>query len=299
MKYYDVIIVGAGSAGLTAGLYAARSGLGVAVMERSVAGGQLNSAGSIDNYTGFGSIEGWELSGKMNEHAIQSGAEVLFEDVKSIVLGDKLYTVTTDAGEYECMFIVLAMGAAAKKLGIKGEDELVGQGISYCASCDGAFFKGKTVAVAGNGARAEHEAEYMAALAEKVYFVTEGEVSEGFGGENIEVIRGSVTAASGLPLKSIEITDSAGKVSGKDVAGLFVAVGYRPMTALVRGLVDLDEKGHIITDEEMVTSAGVRVLAAGDVRKKAFRQVATAVSDGAMAVFTINKNKKAVEKQVQ
>lgn len=291
-KKYDVIVIGAGPAGLTAGIYASRAGASVLIMEKGAPGGQTNYSAELENYPGTDGISGSELASRMREQAVKYGAEILNDEVTGVDCRAKRVS-TAYSGEIEGKSLILATGTRNRRLGLENEDAYVGAGISYCAVCDGNFFRGRRVAVAGGGNTAFKDALYLSKICERVYLVHRREgfradriyVDRARAADNIEfVLNRTVTGLSGEGrLSGIEVTDKRdGKTARIDVSGLFVALGTLPETDVVRGQIDLDESGYIITDERMRTSAE-GVFAAGDVRKKTLRQIITAASDGAVA----------------
>ncbi len=284
---YDTIIVGGGPAGLTAAIYSARSGKKTLLLEGGAFGGQMTLTEKIENYPAFpAGIAGPELGRLMREQAEAMGAEVRREKAKEISLKDK--TVATRKGSYAAQRLVLAMGAYPRPLGVKGEKELVGAGVSYCAVCDGGFFRDKTVAVIGGGDTAVHDCEYLSRLCKKVYLLHRRSVLRG---GDAALARISLPNVEFMPnSEAAEFTSESGRLNGillKDgrslaVDGVFVAVGALPRTELVEGQISLDE-GYIVTDERMRTEIE-GVFAVGDIRKKPLRQVVTAAADGAVAV---------------
>lgn len=282
MEKYDIVIIGAGLAGLTAGIYAARAGKRVAVVEKNVAGGQILSVEKVENYPAVPNASGWEIADKAREQAEALGAEIIYDEIKSVSLsGDIKRLELVGSGEIECAAVVLAMGAGPKPLGIAREAELSGGGVSYCATCDGAFFKGKDVMVAGAGKTAVEDVEYLSPLANKVYIVGANKLPN-FSQPNVERIeKARITSLNGTPLSSVVVAIDNGERE-IPVSGLFVAMGSAPDTRILNGAVKLDEKGYIITDETMATSVQ-GVFAAGDIRHKELRQLVTAASDGAIA----------------
>ncbi len=281
MEKYDIVIIGAGVAGLTAGLYASRAGKRVAVIEKNVAGGQILSVEKVVNYPGVPNTTGWEISDKVREQAESFGAEIVYDTVTSASLAGEKKILTLSGGEIEADAVILAMGAGPKPLGIERESELAGGGVSYCATCDGAFFKGKDVMVAGAGKTAVEDVNYLSPIASKVYVVGEHNLPK-FSQGNVERIeKAKITALSGMPLSSVKVAVGGGE-RDIPVSALFVALGTVPDTAWLKGAVELDGKGYIITDENMATSLK-GVFAAGDIRKKELRQLVTAAADGAIA----------------
>ena len=290
MADYDVIVIGGGPAGLTAGLYCGRAGLKTLLLEGGAYGGQMTLTGEIENYPAFpGGVQGQELGELMRAQAEGCGAELRREKAKSIDLANK--TVATRKGEYSAENIILAMGASPRPLGAKGENEYRGAGVSYCAVCDGSFFKGRAVAVIGGGDTAVHDCEYLSRICEKVYLI-----------HRRDRLRGGDAALERVNKPNVEllwntnVTEFVGEngvLTGLvlsdghtlPVAAAFVAVGTVPNTALAEGQLKLEE-GYIPTNEKMETEIP-GVYAVGDIRKKPLRQVVTAASDGAVAASAI------------
>lgn len=300
---YDLIILGAGPAGLGAAVYAARAGLHTLWLEKEfVPGGQIKDSTEVDNYPGLPGIGGMELGEALAEHAKKLGMVPVRENVLSIedidnknAAGKKL--VHTKKHTYETRALILACGCARRKLEIPGEEELTGMGVSYCASCDGAFYKDMTTAVIGGGNTAAEDALFLARICKKVYVVhrrnslrAEKTLQDQlFSCENVEVLWENVPLeiigqdeVEGLRIKNT----ASGEEQTLDVQGVFVAVGLKPNTKPAEGLGILDEYGYVEAGEEGVTKLP-GIFAAGDIRTKALRQVITAVSDGANAVYSV------------
>lgn len=288
---YDIIIVGAGPAGMTAAVYARRAGKSVLVLEAMGYGGQIIRAAEIRNYPTEKNISGVEFASKLYEQAEALGAEFRFEKV--IDLEDKGIEklVTTADGSYTAGAVIIATGSDSRKLGLSDEDRLVGRGVSYCATCDGSFFRGRTVAVAGGGNTAVEDALYLSQIAEKVYLIyrTENLTESGAEdklGEHANIVlmpESSITALiSDKKLTGITVRHSDGSEETVEVSGLFVAVGRVPENQNFAKLIDLNEKGYAIAGEDCRTkTAGIFV--AGDNRTKGLRQLVTAAADGAVA----------------
>jgi thioredoxin reductase (NADPH) len=280
---YDLLIIGGGAAGMTAGLYAARAGLRTLIIEKGFAGGQASTTNWIDNYPGFpDGIGGPELMMKFQEQAEKAGCEFAWEDISGVELTGKIKR----ANGYEGRAAIIATGAERRKLGVPGEDMNVGRGVSYCATCDGAFYKDKTVAVIGGGNTAVEDALYLARFAKKVYLIHRRDELRARGGA-VERARRAAEfmlnrraarfdrAEDGIDI----IFDDGGKLN---VDGTFIAVGTRPITDAFKGQVELDAAGYIAAGEDCRTSLP-GVFCAGDCRAKPLRQVVTAASDGAAA----------------
>lgn len=298
---YDLAIIGSGPAGLTSAIYAQRALLKTIVIEKNpMSGGQILNTYEVDNYPGLPMINGFDLGIKMREHADKLGTEFLTASVKKVEKTENGFTVLFDGKEpIEAKTVIIATGAEHVTLGVSGEEELKGMGVSYCATCDGAFFRGKTVAVVGGGDVALEDAIFLARGCEKVYVIHRRDEFRGakilqqqlLSLPNVEVIWDSVVekiegegVVNNIKVRNVKTEEQ----SELPVQGVFVAVGNRPDTDMVKDIVDRDEKGYIIGDETGTTStAGLFV--AGDVRTKALRQVVTAASDGANAVCSIEK----------
>ncbi len=302
---YDIIIVGAGTAGLSAGIYAVRAGKTALILEASAYGGQIINTPDIENYPGIAHISGFEFATGLYNQAKDLGAEIKFENVLSIEekaapgsddFKGSIKLITTSSNVYEAKAVILATGAKNRHLNIENEDELVGKGISYCAICDGMFFRNQAVAVNGGGNTAMEDAKFLSNYCSKVYLIhrrdafraDEKEVERLRQKQNVEfVLNSTVTKLNSdeTGLKSIEITDTfTGYVRTLEVSGLFVAIGQAPDNQSFSNLVSLDEKGYIKADESCITDTS-GIFTAGDCRTKAVRQLATAASDGAVAAL--------------
>ena len=304
---YDVVIVGAGPAGMCAALYTGRSMLKTAVLERGVPGGELLNTEKLDDWIGEKSILGWELARKFEEHSRQFGANYVTANVHSVKrLGDGTFETTTDTGElYHSPAVIVTAGGTPVKLGIPGEQEYAGKGVSYCAICDGAFFKRHTIAVVGGGDAAVEEADFLTRYADKVYLIHRrdsfraSKILQGrlLANPKVEVIWNSVAEEvlgdenglmNGLRIRDV-VTDTRRTL---DATGCFVFVGFRPNTGIIDEHFEHDEMGYIVTDTMMQTS--IRGLfAAGDLRSQLTRQVTTAVGDGTTAAIAVEKYLKA------
>lgn len=299
MDKKDLVIIGGGPAGLSAGIYAARAALNTLLLERGVPGGMVVSTQHIENYPGFPGIGGPELMMQMEKQARGFGLEIMSANVERLDPSPEDITVMTDKGPIKAGAVIIATGAQPQLLKVKGEAEYTGRGVSYCATCDGAFFRGKKVAVVGGGDAAVEEAIFLTKFAEKVYIIhRRGELratriiqQRAFMNPKIEFVWHSV-------VDEISGTDTVDTALVRDVRnntrsplaadGVFIYVGYQPNSSLVKDIVKLDEKGYILTDDNMLTSQP-GIYAAGDVRQKLLRQVVTAVADGAIAAVAAEK----------
>ena len=297
---YDIIIIGSGPAGLSAAIYAQRACLDTIVIEKNgISGGQVLNTWEVDNYPGFPGVTGFELSRQFREHANKLGARVVQDEVVQVELSGNVKKVVCEEETYEARCVILASGAHHRTLEVPGEEELRGAGVSYCATCDGAFFRGRTVAVVGGGDAALEDAIFLARMCEKVYIVHRRDKLRGAKRlqerlqalENIEFVWNSETAAiegngqvEALWLRQTQ----TGEERRLDVDGVFIAVGIAPESELYAGQLELDEQGYIRADESGQTSVP-GVFAAGDVRTKALRQILTAASDGANCVTSAER----------
>ena len=295
----DIVIIGAGPAGLSAALYGARAGMDLVVIDSNyMAGGQVLTTYEVDNYLGLPGINGFDMGMKFQEHVVKLGVEILSYTVDSIehVTEDagSYYVVHTDQGDFESKTVLLATGAVNRKLEIPGEEEFLGRGVGYCATCDGAFYRGKVTAVVGGSYQAVEDAIYLAGLCEKVYLIHRrdklraGAVLEAqlMKLPNVEVVWDSIPLeiAGGRAVEKILLKNVKSEEAQElKVDGVFVAIGTQPSTALAKELVDLDEQGYVIAGENGETSL-MGFYAAGDIRTKQLRQIVTAVADGANAV---------------
>lgn len=289
---YDIIIVGAGPSGLTAAIYARRADKKVLVLEAKSYGGQIINTLDIENYPVEAHISGFEFATRIYNQAKDLGAEVLFEKVIEIKDNGIEKEVVTTKNTYKCKAVILATGSENRKLGIAMEDELVGKGISYCATCDGAFYKNKIVAVIGGGNTALEDALYLSDIASKVYLIHRRSEFRGEKAsvrllekrDNVEFIFNSnvTKLISEDRLKAIEVSDSDGNVKNLEVSGLFVAVGRIPENQNFAKLIALDKAGYVIAGENCHTSVD-GIFTSGDNRVKEVRQLVTATGDGAVA----------------
>lgn len=297
---YDVIIIGSGPAGLTAAIYGQRARLSVLVMEKQpMSGGQILNTYDVDNYPGLPGIGGFELGMKLREHADKLGAEFVTADVTAVELSGEVKKVLTEQQTYEARTVILATGAGYRALGVPGEKELRGMGVSYCATCDGAFFRGKDTAVVGGGDVALEDALFLARGCRRVYLIHRRDEFRGAkvlqekvaATPNIEVIWDSevVSIQGNEKVEAVTIYNKEKQEQSVcAVSGVFIAVGILPNTEMFQGQVALDEGGYIKAGEDCVT-ATAGVFAAGDVRTKQLRQVITAAADGANAITSVER----------
>lgn len=287
---YDVLIIGGGPAGITAGIYAKRAGRNVAIIEKFVPGGQLNMIGEIENYTGTGKIDGPILANQMYKHARQLEVPFIMDEVKEVDLAGKEKILKGRKEEYKARSVILAQGCFTRELGIKGEQEFKGRGVSYCAVCDGNFFKGKDVAVVGSGDSAFSDALYLSSLCKQIYLLTKGELklynyaeNELDDKQNVKVLKGAISSRieGDENVKNLVYIqdEKEGKIA---VEGVFVAIGKRPDTQMFDGQLERNAQGYIKADEKMKTSVD-GVFVCGDLREGNIKQIATAVGDGAIA----------------
>lgn len=291
--YHDLIILGGGPAGLTAGIYAKRAGVDVAIIEKGLVGGVVNSSCEVSNYTGFKSVSGMELAQKMQEHAQSFDITFYNDEAKKVYLDGDKKVVECFGKEFECKALIIAIGADVRKLYIEGEKALLGKGVSYCATCDGNFYKDKVVAVIGGGNTALEDSLYLAHLAQKVYIIHR---KDDFRGEkyladrvrarkNIEVIPYSTVSKifGEERLSKIEVMNiETQQASLLDVDGMFVCIGIDPDTSMLAMDIEKDNAGYIITDKYMQTNLE-GVYAVGDIRNTPLKQIITACADGAIS----------------
>lgn len=297
---YDVIIIGSGPAGLSAAIYAERARLQTLVLEKApMSGGQILNTYEVDNYPGIPGVGGFDLGTKFRSHADAMGCRFETANVQEIRNQKETKLVVTDQGNYEAKALILASGAAHRKLGVAGEEELLGMGVSYCATCDGAFFKNKVTAVVGGGDVALEDALFLSRICQKVYLihrrnelrgarilqerVKETENIEILWDTTVEEIRGEDQVEELLLYNKKEQREKS-----LAVQGIFIAVGIQPNTEPFQGIVAMDEGGYIIAGEDGITDIP-GIFAAGDLRTKQLRQVITAASDGANAVTSLEK----------
>lgn len=299
-KIYDVIIIGAGPAGMTAAVYTSRANLSTLMLERGVPGGQMANTEDIENYPGFETILGPELSTKMFDHAKKFGAEYAYGDVTEVIDGKSYKTIVVGPKEYKARAIIIATGAEYKKMGIPGEDELTGRGVSYCAVCDGAFFRKKELVVVGGGDSAVEEGAYLTRFADKVTIVHRRDElraqkilqDRAFANDKIDFIWNSTVKKVNEHNGKVGSVTLVSTVDGSErefeADGMFVYIGMNPLTAPFKTLGILNENGYIETNEIMETSVP-GIFAAGDVREKLLRQVVTATGDGSIAAQAVQK----------
>lgn len=292
----DILVIGGGPAGLTAASYAARAGYDTLLIDAAAPGGQLMYIAEVENFPGFSSIGGMELAEKLEAQAVSFGVEIEYTEALKIAKNDeKDFLVTTADGDIKTKSVILALGAQHRKLGAKGESEYEGRGVSYCATCDGPFFKGKTVTVVGGGDTALTDALYLSKLASKVYLVhrrDEFRAQKAIAdkvrkNEKIELcLKENVVEIRGDGQKVTDLVFQSGKVIKSD--GIFILVGILPANSLVKDLVELDDQGFILSNAAMETSVK-GIFVAGDVRNTPFRQIVTACGDGASAAHSADE----------
>ena len=301
---YDVVIIGAGPAGLSAGIYASRAKLKVVLLEKLIPGGQVLLTDEIENYPGFqNAISGAELINRMTNQAASLGLQIMTEEVVGIKHihkeGHRFILETASSKKLEALSIIAATGASWNKLGVPGEERLIGKGVSYCATCDGPLAKGKEVVVVGGGDKAAEEALFLTKFADKVRLIHRRDSLRAvkvlqdrlFSNPKVEVVWNS-TITEILGEKFVEGVKINDKKTGLDskvsCKAVFVFIGISPNSGLLKGIADVDEKGFIITDNEMRASQD-GIFAAGDVRKKSLYQIVSAVGEGAAAAFSVQK----------
>lgn len=298
---YDVIIIGSGPAGLAAAIYAQRAELNCIVIEKNgISGGQIINTYEVDNYPGTPGISGFELSMKFREHCEKLNTTFITGEVVNFKLDNELKIVTLEDGtEYRSKTVIIATGGQPRHLGVPGENEYSGLGVSYCATCDGAFFRNKTVAVVGGGDVAIEDAIFLSRLCEKVYVIhrrdqfraAKSSVNKLMTMSNITILWDSVVDKinGAETVESIDIKNvKTGEISNIEVAGVFIAVGYIPNSQVYKDIVATDDNGYIIAGENCETNVP-GIFVAGDVRTKELRQIITAASDGANAITAVEK----------
>lgn len=293
---YDIIIVGAGPAGLSAAIYARRANKSVLILDKAAFGGQITYSPKVENYPAFESISGSELADHMVSQVLSQGADVEIENVTEVRDGEIKTVVTEDGNEYECRAVILACGAKHRHLGVENEEKFIGEGISFCAVCDGAFYQNKTVALIGGGNSALQEAILLSETCKKVYVVQNLDFLTGE--KRLEEIlrkRGNVEIITGTVVESVKDGDSFtginllrtadGEKSFLELDGMFVAIGLEPENGAFENLAELDSVGYFDSGEDCLTKTK-GVFVAGDCRKKSIRQIATATADGAVAAIS-------------
>jgi thioredoxin reductase (NADPH) len=309
-KMYDVIIAGAGPAGMTAAVYASRANLETLMIERGIPGGQMANTEDVENYPGYEHILGPDLSNKMFEHAKKFGAEYAYGDIKEVIDHGDYKTIVAGDKEYNTRSVIITTGAQYKKLGIPGEEELGGRGVSYCAVCDGAFFKGKNLIVIGGGDSAVEEGIYLTRFANKVTIVHRRDElraqrilqDRAFDNEKIEFIWDTVVEkineqdgkVGSVTLKN----KKTGEVYDHDIDGVFVYIGMVPLSEPFKSLGITNEDGYIPTNENMETTIP-GIFAAGDIREKTLRQIVTATGDGSIAAESAIKYVEDVKEEMK
>lgn len=297
---YDIIIIGGGIAGLTAGMYAKRGGMETLLFEKMFVGGQAATTYTIENYPGFvDPISGPDFAMKLESHARKFGLEILYDEVKDIVVDGKIKKVITEDKEYETKTIILAMGASPKMLGLEKEEQFRGRGVSYCATCDGAFYKDKVTAVVGGGDTATEDAMFLAQYASKVYLIHRRDQLRAskilqdrvLAHPKIEVLWDTVVESingeeqvEGITVKNLKTNE----VSQLDLDGFFIAIGIQPNSELIKGKLNMTDDGFVIADETMSTNVP-GVFAVGDLRYKPVWQLVTAASDGAVGTLSAQR----------
>ena len=304
-KVYDVVIIGAGPSGMTAAVYTSRANLKTVMIERGIPGGQMANTEEIENYPGYESILGPELANKMLDHAKKFGTEYAYGDVKEIVEDGHFKVVKTGNGDYRAKAVIIATGAKPRLLGVPGEKELAGRGVSYCAVCDGAFFKNKELVVIGGGDSAVEEAVFLTKYASKVTIIHRRDEfraqkilqDRAFKNEKIEYIWNTTVEeilgegrVEGVRIKDKE----TGEVRDFPAQGAFIYVGMDPLTEPFRKLGITNEAGYILTNDNMETSVA-GIFASGDVREKTLRQVVTATGDGSIAAMAAQHHIESLE----
>ncbi|QJC90250.1 thioredoxin-disulfide reductase [Bacillus inaquosorum] len=297
-KIYDVIIIGAGPAGMTAAVYTSRANLSTLMIERGIPGGQMANTEDVENYPGFESILGPELSNKMFEHAKKFGAEYAYGDIKEVVDGKEYKVVKAGSKEYKARAVIIAAGAEYKKIGVPGEKELGGRGVSYCAVCDGAFFKGKELVVVGGGDSAVEEGVYLTRFASKVTIVHRRDKlraqsilqARAFDNEKVDFLWNKTVKEiheENGKVGSVTLVDTVtGEKSEFKTDGVFIYIGMLPLSKPFENLGITNEEGYIETNDRMETKVE-GIFAAGDIREKSLRQIVTATGDGSIAAQSV------------
>ncbi|MDI6547455.1 thioredoxin-disulfide reductase [Bacillus subtilis] len=297
-KIYDVIIIGAGPAGMTAAVYTSRANLSTLMIERGIPGGQMANTEDVENYPGFESILGPELSNKMFEHAKKFGAEYAYGDIKEVVDGKEYKVVKAGSKEYKARAVIIAAGAEYKKIGVPGEKELGGRGVSYCAVCDGAFFKGKELVVVGGGDSAVEEGVYLTRFASKVTIVHRRDKlraqsilqARAFDNEKVDFLWNKTVKEiheENGKVGNVTLVDTVtGEESEFKTDGVFIYIGMLPLSKPFENLGITNEEGYIETNDRMETKVE-GIFAAGDIREKSLRQIVTATGDGSTAAQSV------------
>ncbi|WP_430792618.1 thioredoxin-disulfide reductase [Bacillus subtilis] len=297
-KIYDVIIIGAGPAGMTAAVYTSRANLLTLMIERGIPGGQMANTEDVENYPGFESILGPELSNKMFEHAKKFGAEYAYGDIKEVVDGKEYKVVKAGSKEYKARAVIIAAGAEYKKIGVPGEKELGGRGVSYCAVCDGAFFKGKELVVVGGGDSAVEEGVYLTRFASKVTIVHRRDKlraqsilqARAFDNEKVDFLWNKTVKEiheENGKVGNVTLVDTVtGEESEFKTDGVFIYIGMLPLSKPFENLGITNEEGYIETNDRMETKVE-GIFAAGDIREKSLRQIVTATGDGSIAAQSV------------
>ncbi|MBW8278923.1 thioredoxin-disulfide reductase [Bacillus amyloliquefaciens] len=297
-KIYDVIIIGAGPAGMTAAVYTSRANLSTLMIERGIPGGQMANTEDVENYPGFESILGPELSNKMFEHAKKFGAEYAYGDIKEIVDGKEYKTVKAGSKEYKARAIVISAGAEYKKIGVPGEKELGGRGVSYCAVCDGAFFKNKELVVVGGGDSAVEEGVYLTRFASKVTIVHRRDKlraqsilqARAFDNDKIDFEWNKtvkeIHEENGKVGRLTLVDTVTGEEEEFKADGVFIYIGMLPLSKPFENLGITNEEGYIETNDQLETKVP-GIFAAGDIREKSLRQIVTATGDGSIAAQSV------------
>lgn len=290
---YDVVIIGAGTAGLTSSIYSNRGGLSTLIIENNMYGGQIVTSHRIENYPSLANISGFEFVQNLYEQAVSLGAILSYENITNFNFNSKVKTITTDKNTYETKSVIIATGSVYRKINCQNEAEFDGKGVSYCATCDGAFYKNKEVCILGGGNTALDEAMFLSHICKKVYLIHRRDVFRADkktidnvkSTKNIEILTNYTAQSvdgeklvSSITLKST-VDESIKKI---DISGVFVAIGRIPQTDIFKDVIDLDQSGYIISDESCKTKIP-GIFVAGDVRTKSLRQLVTATSDGAVA----------------
>ncbi|MBY4602496.1 MULTISPECIES: thioredoxin-disulfide reductase [Bacillus] len=297
-KIYDVIIIGAGPAGMTAAVYTSRANLSTLMIERGIPGGQMANTEDVENYPGFESILGPELSNKMFEHAKKFGAEYAYGDIKEVIDGKEYKVVKAGSKEYKARAVIIAAGAEYKKIGVPGEKELGGRGVSYCAVCDGAFFKGKELVVVGGGDSAVEEGVYLTRFASKVTIVHRRDKlraqsilqARAFDNDKVDFLWNKTVKEiheENGKVGNVTLVDTVtGEESEFKTDGVFIYIGMLPLSKPFENLGITNEEGYIETNDRMETKVE-GIFAAGDIREKSLRQIVTATGDGSIAAQSV------------